>query len=55
MSAFSVYLEMMFSWLPSELYIPVIGILGAAFLILMIKILTALVTVISKIVMFFIP
>ena len=55
MSFFSSLIEFMFSWLPSGLWVPVCGVLSVAFLIIMVKVLTAIVTVISKLVFLFIP
>lgn len=51
--AFSLLMQFLFAWLPHDLYVPVAGILGAAFLIVMVRILIALVQVISKIVPLF--
>lgn len=45
----------MFGWLPGGLWIPVWAIISAAVLIIIVKILIALVTLISKAVMFFLP
>ena len=53
MSAFSALMQLIFGWLPSELYIPVMGIVAVAFLIIMVRILIALVEIISKVVMLF--
>lgn len=51
---FQTLVELLFAWLPPALYIPVSAIIGVAFLILIIKILTALVTVISKLIFLFV-
>lgn len=53
MSAFSSLISLLFGWLPQELYIPVIGIVAIAFLIIMVRILIALVEIISKVVLLF--
>ena len=55
MSYFSSLIEFIFSWLPSALWVPVCGVLAAAFFIIMVKVLTAIVTVISKLIFLFIP
>lgn len=55
MSYFSTLIEFMFSWLPSGLWVPVCGVLGVAFLIIMVKLLSAIVTVVSKLIFLFIP
>lgn len=47
--------EFIFSWLPSGLWIPVWAVLAVAFFIIMIKILTTLVTIITKVIDLFIP
>ena len=54
MNQFSALMELIFGWLPSGLWAPVWAVVGVAFLILMIKILTALVTIITKVIAFFI-
>ena len=53
MSEFSALMTLMFGWLPHDLYVPVVGLLAIAFLIIMVKILIALVEIISKVVLFF--
>jgi len=53
MTAFSSLMRLIFGWLPPELYIPVMGIVGIAFLIIMVRILVAIVEIISKVVMLF--
>lgn len=55
MSFFSSLIEFIFGWLPSGLWVPVCGVLAVAFLIIMVKVLTAIVTVVSKLIFLFIP
>lgn len=52
---FQILLEILFSWLPLGLWIPVWAVLAVAFLIIMIKILTVLLSVFTKIIGVFIP
>lgn len=54
MNQFSALMELIFGWLPSGLWGPVWAVIAAAFLILMIKILTALVQIVTKVIGFFI-
>lgn len=53
MTAFSSLMELLFAWLPSDLYTPIVGIVSIAFLIIMVRILVALVQIISKVVLLF--
>lgn len=53
MTGFSSLMRILFGWLPSELYIPIMGIVAIAFLIIMVRILIALVEIISKVVLLF--
>lgn len=54
MTQFSSLMELIFGWLPSGLWGPVWAVISVAFLILMVKILTALVTIVTKIIFFFV-
>lgn len=53
MTGFSSLMRILFGWLPAELYIPIMGIVAIAFLIIMVRILIALVEIISKVVLLF--
>lgn len=53
MTPFSSLMQLLFGWLPQALYVPVVGLIGIAFLIIMVKILIALVEIISKVVLLF--
>ncbi len=52
---FQILLEMLYSWLPLGLWIPVWAVLSVAFLIIMIKIITVLLNVFTRIISMFIP
>ena len=51
---YSYLLRMMFSWLPDTLWSGVMAIFAVAFLIIMIKIITSLVSILGKVVCLFI-
>lgn len=53
MTAFSSLMQFLFAWLPPDLYTPVIGVISVAFLIIMVRVLIALVEIISKVVLLF--
>lgn len=55
MQAFSSIFEFVFGWLPSGLYTPVMGVVGAAFLIILVKLVLAIVEVFTKVVDLFLP
>lgn len=54
-NVFIIFLEFIFGWLPPGLYDPLMGVLSAAFLIILIKIILAVVEVITRVVDLFIP
>lgn len=47
--------DFLFAWLPPVLRIGVMGVLGVAFLIIFVKVLIALVEIISKVIFLFVP
>lgn len=53
MNGFSAILHFLFGWLPSDLYTLVIGVVMTAFLVIVVRILVALVQLISKAVLLF--
>lgn len=53
MSGFSVVLEYLFSWLPGGLWTPVWAVISVAFFIVLIKVVIALVEIISKVIFLF--
>ena len=55
MSAFSSFLSFVFGWLPAGLYIPVVAVFSIAFLIVVVKILIAIVEVVTKLFALFLP
>ena len=54
-NAFSTLIEFVFGWLPSGLLKPVTFVIGAAFLIIIVKLVVALVDLLVKVVDLFIP
>lgn len=52
--AFGDFLSLILTWLPSGLAIPVIGVFAAAFLIVLIKIVLAIVEILTKVLDLFI-
>lgn len=54
MTQFSALLELLYGWLPPGLWGGVWAVIAVAFLILMVKVLTALVTIVTKIIFFFV-
>lgn len=53
-NAFSGLLEFVLGWLPSGLYKPVVAVFAAAFLIILVKIVLAIVEVLTKVLDLFI-
>lgn len=51
---FAMLMQFFFGWLPEPLWKPVWAILGAAFLVILIKILTAIVNLVTKVIGIFI-
>ncbi len=54
MIQFQVLLEMLFGWLPPGLYACVVAVVAAAFLVIMIKIVTVLLSLLTKVIGIFI-
>lgn len=52
---FQMLLELLFAWLPAGLWICVSAVLSVAFLIIMLKLLTVLLNVITTVFRLFIP
>lgn len=52
---FQILLELFYSWLPAPLWLGVNAVIGVAFLIIMIKILSVLLNFVTKIIGMFIP
>ena len=55
MLIFPLIFDFVFGWLPSVLYTPVMGVFAAAFLIIIVKLVIALVEVLSKVLALFLP
>lgn len=54
-NAFSTVMEFILAWVPSGLAKPMIGVFTAAFLIILVKIILAVVDVLTKVLDLFIP
>jgi len=54
-NAFSALVEFVFGWLPSGLVKPVTFVIGAAFLIIIVRLVLALVEILIKVIDLFIP